>query len=111
MSTAKNKTVYLGIDSLYQIETYEKWDMLNMVKYVEIVPQTISRLLEIYSHTGNPTFYKIIRRLSEMKNLNIRSPKLDFFLAIDCQHPDFPTHYKAERGLLLEEQISNGIEN
>ena len=111
LSTAKNKTVYLGIDSLYQIETYEKWDMLNMVKYVEIVPQTISRLLEIYSHTGNPTFYKIIRRLSEMKNLNIRSPKLDFFLAIDCQHPDFQTHYKAERGLLLEEQISNGIEN
>lgn len=106
LKMAQGKRIYLGIDSLYQLEIGEKWELLNTAKCVEVAPQTIARILEIYVATGNPIFYRIILQLSSVDNLFFRSPKLDFFLAIDCQYPDLPNHYKAEQGLLLEERIA-----
>lgn len=106
LKMAQNEGVYLDIDSLYQLEIGGKWKLLNTVKSVEVAPQTIARILEIYSATGNPIFHRIILQLSRVDNLLFRSPKLDFFLAIDCQCPALPNHYKAERGLFLEKRIA-----
>lgn len=104
LKMAEGKTLYLGIDALCQLEIGQKWDLLQNVNLIEVVPQTIARLLDIYFSTGNLLFYKIIQHLSQMEHLRIRSPKLEYFLLLDCQHPDWPNHYKAERGLQLEEQ-------
>ena len=106
LKMAEGKTLYLGIDALCQLEIGQKWDLLQNMNLVEVVPQTITRLLDIYASTGNLLFYKIIQQLSRMEHLHIRSPKLEYFLLFDCQHPDWPDHYKAEYGLHLEEQTT-----
>ena len=106
LKMAEGKTLYLGIDALCQLEIGQKWDLLQNINLVEVVPQTIARLLDIYSSTGNLLFYKIIQHLSQMEHLRIRSPKLEYFLLLDCQYPDWPNYYKAERGLQLEERTT-----
>lgn len=95
--------LYLSIDTLYQLEIAQKWELVAALPKITVIPLTIVRLMELYKDTGAPVFYKIIEHLVAMENVSIRSPNLKTYLAIDEEFPELPPHYKMERALVVQE--------
>ena len=93
---------YINLDILCTIGKYDNWDLLNDVKHIEIVPQTISELMERYIVSGNIDIFNVLQRLSKLKNLHINSPDLMYFLAVDCENPELDNNIKAQYGVLME---------
>lgn len=100
---ASKKKVYLGIDTLYQLENAQKWELIADIPSIIVTPLTIVRLVGLYKDTGASVFYRIIERLPAAKNVIIQSPDLKFYLAVDVEFPELPAHYKMERALMVQE--------
>lgn len=99
-----HKKLFLGIDTLYKIGKAHKWDILNSYDSISICPLLTVEVINLYSQTGDPIFFNIIMHLARMSQLEIQSPELSYYLALDTSDRDAPPIIKMGRALLLQEQ-------
>ncbi len=97
MTGAREKRVYLGLEALYALERSQSWDALDKFEGVTVCPLLISDIMQLYSETGDGTLRRIIYRLASLPTLELRSPALDAYLAVDTEMRDAPPAVKMHR--------------
>lgn len=104
----QKKSIYLGIDSLYQFEKAQKWRLIDKFEEITVCPLTIARVMELYQQSGDPIFFHIVDRLINLPIVEICSPELDYYLALDISKRELLPHLKMEQALYWQEfQIEN----
>lgn len=111
LSEVSQKTIYIGVDVLYQIEKVQRWDMITQAKQICVCPLTVARILELYQQSGDPIFFHIINRLIQLPNIKVCSPELKYYLTIDLSNPILQDYLKMEQAMLLQESMLNGAGN
>lgn len=106
LKNTQQKKVFLGIDTIYKIEKANKWDLLSAFESISICPLLISKIMRLYWQTGDMNFYHIILKLEKISQLEIKSPELIFYLALDPSDGGAPSIMKMERALHLQEQYN-----
>lgn len=101
--TQKNG-VFLGVDTLYKLEKANKWDVLGRFNSISVCPLLISEIMRLYLQTGDINFYHAIMNLAKIPQIEIKSPELIYYLALDFSDRDAPSVMKMEQALLLQEQ-------
>lgn len=108
LSNTKRSSIYIGIDSLYLLEKDQKWGLIEKFSEIIVCPMTIARLIELYGQSRDPIFFRILKQISQFPQLQIRSPELDYYLAVDVsahtENMDLPPYILMERALYLQEQ-------
>lgn len=99
----KREKLFLGIDVLYKIEKASKWEVLNKFDSISVCPLLTVEILSLYSQTGDPAFFNIIMSLTRISQLEIQSPELIYYLAMDYSDREAPSIMKMEKALLLQE--------
>lgn len=100
---AQQTKIFLGLESLYQLEKAQKWDLVKKFNIIIICPLTIAKTIDMYIQSGDPTFFHIIIRLARFPSIEIKSPELDCYLALDISREDMPEYIKMEQALYLQE--------
>lgn len=103
LGNTQKGSAFLGVDTLYKIERAQKWDILDRFKVITVCPLTIVEIMEWYLKTGDPVFFRVIMRLERLPQLEIKSPELDYYLAMDFSNRDAPSVTKMEQALRLQE--------
>lgn len=104
-NTQKDK-LYCGLDILYLLERERKWQLIERFEMITICPMTIARIIDLYLQTGDVVFFDLIEKLEKLKYVKIRSPKLEYYLAIDTMYRDMLPYIKMEQALLVQESQS-----
>lgn len=106
LKDAQQKDVFLGIDTLYKLEKAGKWDVLSGCGRIGVCPLLISEVMSLYLQTGDPIFYRVIMHLANIPQVEIKSPELIYYLALDFSDRDAPPIMKMEQALRLQERCS-----
>ena len=107
LTETQTTEVFLGVDILYGIEKTKKWKLLDKFKKIIVCPLTIAEMINIYTQSGDPTLFNIIINLSYYPHLEVKSPELKYYLALDISQNDVPSFIKMEQALQLQETQQN----
>lgn len=107
LEDTQKKGIFLGIDTLYNFEKAQKWELLNKFDVMTVCPLSTVEIMELYLQTGDPIFFRIIMHLADLPQLEIVSPELDYYLAVDVSDRDAPSVMKMEKALQLQELRNN----
>ena len=102
LMATKKKSIFIGVEALYKFEKAHKWAILNKFNDITVCPLSILEIMDLYLRTGDPTFYRVIMHLASLPQLEIQSPDLEYYLAIDLSDRELPPVMKMEQALHLQ---------
>lgn len=103
LGSLQQKKMYVGLDFLYLFEKTHKWDIIKEFQEVVVTTQSIARIIELYEKSGDPIFFGIINSLIDLSNIEVRSPNLLHYLALDMAKPELLPYLKMEQAFYLQE--------
>lgn len=109
LTNKQAKELLLGIDALWKIETAQKWKELNKFQVIKVCTLTIHHIIELYQQTGDIAFYHLVEHIRRQKNLEILSPEIDYYLAVDYKLRELPDYCKMEQALHIQSQQDKNV--
>lgn len=94
LSKLPSSSIAVPLLCLYQITKFNKWELLNKFSNVYVCTITICDALRLYFDSNDIIFFKMIDYISHSPQINILSPELETYLAVDISEPNLTDEAK-----------------
>lgn len=87
---------------LYKMTKFNKWELLNQFPKVYVCTVTICDAFRLYYDSKDITLFNMINNISQSPQINIISPELETYLAVDASAPDLTDEEKMLQAIYID---------